>query len=439
MKGPLPALMVCVFGVTTGEFVLAGILPGVAAELEVSIPAAGLLVTAYALGMIVGGPLLTAITAGRSRKPLVLALLGVAIAGNLISALAPGYGVLFAARIVTALVTATFFANAIVIVVSAAPPGRQASAVAKLALGMNLAMILGAPLGTYIGDAHGWRATFLAITACCAIGLLLVARFVPAEQAGTRSSALGEFTAFRHRDLQLAIAVTAVANIGLLTVFTYLAPLLTEVGRFAADAVAPMLLVYGVGAAVGSLVGGWLADRALLPSQLVSLAVLVVILLALWASTGTAMTAVLIFAAGAVGFAVIPGMQTRVMATAAAAPTYLHCLGVTSGEIVFVLEGLRAVVGCPARMAAGSVSRRWGSRSAERPRSGAGGVLDASGWEWIMWLVRAGCGPVAGGSRDSGGVPFLLVGRVAVPWWAVGWAKRQPDLPRSTGPGAPAT
>lgn len=339
MRGTLPALMVCVFGVTTGEFVLAGILPGVAADLEVSIPAAGLLVTAYALGMIVGGPLLTAITAGRPRKPLVLGLLTVAIAGNLISALAPGYGVLFAARIVTALVTATFFANAIVIVVSAARPGRQASAVARLALGMNLAMILGAPLGTYIGDALGWRATFLAITGCCALGLLLVARFVPADQTGTRGSALGELTAFRQRDLQLAIAVTAVANIGLLTVFTYLAPLLTDVSSFAAEAVAPILLVYGVGAALGNLAGGWLADRALLPSQLVSLAVLVAILLGLWASTGTAITAVLVFAAGAVGFSVIPGMQTRVMATAAAAPTLAIAVNASAYQVAAAFAG----------------------------------------------------------------------------------------------------
>ncbi|MFG1813973.1 MFS transporter [Kribbella sp. NPDC049174] len=339
MRGTLPALMVCVFGVTTGEFVLAGILPGVAADLGVSIPAAGLLVTAYALGMIVGGPLLTAITAGLPRKPLVLGLLTVAIAGNLISALAPGYGVLFAARIVTALVTATFFANAIVIVVSAARPGRQASAVAKLALGMNLAMILGAPLGTYIGDAVGWRATFLAITGCCALGLLLVARFVPADQTGTRGTALGELTEFRQRDLQLAIAVTAVANIGLLTVFTYLAPLLTDVGSFAAEAVAPMLLVYGVGAALGNLAGGWLADRALLPSQLVSLAVLVAILLGLWASTGTAITAVLVFAAGAVGFSVIPGMQTRVMATAAAAPTLAIAVNASAYQVAAAFAG----------------------------------------------------------------------------------------------------
>src|SRR5688572_4292224 len=134
-SGSVPALMLCVFGITTGEFVVAGILPDVAGDLTVSIPAAGLLVTAYALGMIVGGPAVTALTARFPRRPLILALLGIAILGNVASAVAPAYPVLFAARVVTALVTSTFFANAIVIAASTAPPGRQASTVSKLAFG----------------------------------------------------------------------------------------------------------------------------------------------------------------------------------------------------------------------------------------------------------------------------------------------------------------
>ncbi|MFI6826840.1 MFS transporter [Kribbella sp. NPDC050241] len=339
MRGTLLALMVCVFGVTTGEFVLAGILPAVAGDLEVSIPAAGLLVTAYALGMIIGGPLLTAITAGRPRKRLVLALLVVAVAGNLLSALAPGYEVLFAARIVTALVTSTFFANAIVIVISSAPAGKQGATVAKFVFGMNLAMILGAPLGTWIGEAFGWRATFGAITACCAVGLLLVARFVPGNQAGTRTRALGEFAVFRDRDLLLAITTTAVANIGLLMVFTYLAPLLTGPGSFAAGAVAPMLLIYGVGATIGNLLGGRLADRALLPSQLSALSVLVVLLIALRVSPTPVVTGLLVFAAGAVGFSVIPGMQSRVLSTAAAAPTLAIAVNASAYQLAAACAG----------------------------------------------------------------------------------------------------
>ncbi|WP_350276045.1 MFS transporter [Kribbella sp. HUAS MG21] len=335
----LVALLVCVFGVTTGEFVVAGILPAVAGDLQVSIPAAGLLVTAYALGMIVGGPVLTAVTAGRPRKPLVLGLLVVAVAGNLLSAVAPGYGVLFAARLVTALVTSTFFANAIVIATTSAPPDKKASAVAKLALGMNLAMILGAPLGTWIGEAFGWRATFAAITVCCAVGLALVAWSIPADQPGTRTHALGEFTVFRNRELLLAIAITAVANIGVLMVFTYLAPLLTGPGQFAAAAVAPMLLVYGVGATIGNLVGGRLADRAPLRYQLGALALLVVLLVALRLSPSAIVTGGLVFALGAVGFSVVPGMQARVLTTAAAAPTLAIAVNASAYQVAAAAAG----------------------------------------------------------------------------------------------------
>ena len=335
----LTALLVCVFGVTTGEFVVAGILPAVAGDLGVSIPAAGLLVTAYALGMIVGGPLLTALTAGRSRKPLVLALLAVAVTGNLLSTIAPGYGVLFAARIVTALVTSTFFANAIVIATASAPPDKKASTVAKLAFGMNLAMILGAPLGTWIGAAFGWRTTFAAITAGCATGLVLVARFVPDDQPGVRTRALGEFAVFRSRELLLAIAITAVANIGVLMVFTYLAPLLTGPASFPAAAVAPMLLVYGVGATIGNLVGGRLADRALLPSQLGALALLVVLFVVLRLSPSTTLTGVLVFALGAVGFSVIPGMQARVLTTAATAPTLAIAVNASAYQVAAAFAG----------------------------------------------------------------------------------------------------
>ncbi|MBP2352763.1 DHA1 family inner membrane transport protein [Kribbella aluminosa] len=335
----LTALLVCVFGVTTGEFVVAGILPAMAGDLNVPIPAAGLLVTAYALGMIVGGPVLTAITAGRPRKPLVIGLLVVAVTGNLLSSIAPGYGVLFVARIVTALVTSTFFANAIVIATSSAPPEKKASTVAKLAFGMNLAMILGAPLGTWIGEAFGWRATFAAITACCAAGLILVARFVPNDQPGVRTRALGEFAVFRNRDLRLAITITAVANIGVLMVFTYLAPLLTGPASFPAAAVAPMLLVYGVGATIGNLVGGRLADRALLPSQLGALAIVVLLLVALRLSPTAITTGVLVFALGAVGFSVIPGMQARVLATAAEAPTLAIAVNASAYQIAAACAG----------------------------------------------------------------------------------------------------
>ncbi|MEV1174547.1 MFS transporter [Nonomuraea sp. NPDC049784] len=331
----VPSLMLCVFGITTGEFVIAGILPDIATDLAVSIPAAGLLVTAYAIGMIVGGPVLTALTARFPRKPLILVMLGITIAGNLASALAPSYGVLFAARIVTSLVTSTFFANAIVIAVSTAAPGKQASTVSKLVFGMNLSMILGAPIGTFIGNDHGWRATFVAVTVCCAAGFLLVWRVVPdVRDAVGGTSAVAELRVFRARDVQLAIAVTAVGNAGLLMVFTFFAPLVTNITGFPAAAVAVLLLVYGVGAAVGNFAGGWLSDRAPMRSQLGLLGVLAAALVLTWAVSGsTVTTAIMVFVLGAVGFSVIPGMQARVLSTASAAPTVAMAVNASAYQL----------------------------------------------------------------------------------------------------------
>ncbi|WP_028921092.1 MFS transporter [Pseudonocardia acaciae] len=333
------SLMLCVFGVTTGEFVIAGILPEVAQDLAVSIPTAGLLVSAYAMGMIVGGPVLTALTARFARKQLIVVLLTVVVVGNLASALAPTYAVLFAARIVTSLVTSTFFAYAIVIATATAEPGKQASTVSKLAFGMNLSMILGAPIGTFIGTSFGWRYTFVAIAACCALGLAMVLRSVPGgPRAEPGTSALAELRVFQRRDVRLAIAVTAIGNIGLLTVFTYFAPLLTSVSGFAPDAVAVLLLVYGCGATVGNFVGGWLSDRAPMRSQVGLLAVLAAAFVLFWlVSAGTVSTVALVFAVGALGFAVIPGMQARILTTAASAPTLAIAVNASAYQLAAAL------------------------------------------------------------------------------------------------------
>lgn len=316
------SLMLCVFGITTGEFVVAGILPDVADGLDVSIPSAGLLVTAYAIGMIFGGPVVTALTARYPRKPLILALLVVAVIGNLASALAPVYWVAFVARVVTALVTSTFFANAIVIATSTVPPQKQASTVSKLILGMNLAMILGAPLGTFVGNSLGWRATFVAIALTCAVGLLMVLRFVPVVANDTSTSAFGELRVLRNSPVRLAILVTVVGNAGLLIVFTYFAPLLVDVSGFGEDAVPILLLVYGVGATAGNLLGGRLSDRAPMQSQVGLLAALAVALLGMWAVGGGLVgSAIMVFLLGALGFSIVPGMQARVLGTASQAPT----------------------------------------------------------------------------------------------------------------------
>ncbi|MUL43922.1 MFS transporter [Streptomonospora sp. PA3] len=334
------SLMLVVFSFTTGEFVIAGILPDVAAGLSVSIPAAGLLMSAYALGMIVGGPVVTVLTARLARKPLIVGLILVSVGANLASALVPGYTLLLVSRFAAGLVVATFFAVAITVAVSTAPAGKQASTVAKLTLGMNLGIVLGAPIGTFIGQNLGWRATFAAIAAFSAVALLLVLRSVPAQPAVAGGSPLSELRVFASRDVQLAIALTVVGNVGVVTVFAYIAPLLTGVSGFGAAAVPALLLVYGLGAIAGNLLGGRLADKALMPSLAGLLAALAGVLVLFWLLGGFQVAAVVLtFALGFLAFAIIPGMQTRVMTTAAAAPTLAVAVNASGFQIAAAAAG----------------------------------------------------------------------------------------------------
>jgi MFS transporter, DHA1 family, inner membrane transport protein len=340
MPAAVLSLMLVVFSFTTGEFVIAGILPDVATDLSVSIPAAGLLVTGYAVGMIAGGPVLTVLTARIARKPLILGLIVVSLLGNVASTVAPNYSVLLVSRFVAGFVVATFFAVAIATAVATAAPGREASTVARLTVGMNLGIVLGAPIGTFVGHNFGWRATFLAIAVVTAAAILLVLRYVPSLAAATTGSVLGELRVFASRDVQLAIVLTAVGNVGVVTVFTYIAPLLTDVSGFAAQAVPVLLLVYGAGAVVGNFLGGWLSDKALVPSLVGLLAVLAAVLAACWMASGVRpVAAVLMFVLGMLAFAIIPGMQTRVVTTASVAPTLAVAVNASGFQVAAAFAG----------------------------------------------------------------------------------------------------
>jgi MFS transporter, DHA1 family, inner membrane transport protein len=340
MPLPVLSLMLVVFSLTTGEFVIAGLLPDVATDLSVPVAAAGLLVTAYAVGMIVGGPVVTALTARVARKPLIAGLVVVAVIGNLGSVFAPDHTWLLVSRFVAGLVVATFFAVAIATAVAMAPAGREASAVAKVALGMNLGMVLGTPLGTFVGQQFGWRAAFTAVAALGLVALAMVLLFVPAQPAPAAASLLDELRVFGRRDVQLAIALTAVGNVGVVTVFVYIAPLLVDVAGFSSAAVPLLLLVYGAGAVIGNLLGGWLSDRALMPSLVGLLAALAAVLVLFWTlGTMPVPAAILTFVVGVLAFAIIPGMQTRVLTTAGAAPTLAVAVNASGFQVAAAFAG----------------------------------------------------------------------------------------------------
>ncbi len=337
----LATLVFCVFSITTGEFVVAGILPSVAADLGVTVGTAGLLVSAYAIGMVIGGPVLTALTAASDRKQLMQVLLLVAGIGNGVSALSPNFSLLLVARVLTALVTSTFFAQAIVVAVGCASPGRAASTVARLVFGMNLAMIIGAPIGTAICGQWGWRATFVAIGIACLIGLALVSWLIQPPPKEARTSAVAELRVLRRGPVLLALSITAVGNVGALMVFSYLAPLLTGLAGHPLDRLPALLVGYGVGATIGNLIGGALYDRNPRLYQPALLGLLAAAFVAVWFVAGrTLPTAVAVVVIGALAFAIIPGMQARVMHTAAEAPTLSIAVNASGYQVAAACAGL---------------------------------------------------------------------------------------------------
>jgi len=332
MPLPLLALMLCVFGVGTSEFVIAGILPGLSSSLSVSIPTAGMLVTAYALGVVVGGPLVTVATGRISRKTLMLALMAVFILANVLAAVAPNYWVLLVARVIAALVHSTFVAVGIVLAISMVPAGKEASAVAKVSLGLNLATVLGVPLGTLIGDRFDWRATFWAVAGITLLATLLVAAVVPTAAAST--GGMSELKVLGNRRVQMAIAMTVLGSAGFGTVFTYISPLLTQVSKFSPTTVTGLLIVFGVGSVLGTVVGGKLGDRSLMPALCGLLAALTVILLLLgFLAPVQIAAAVGVFAFGVASFSIIPGLQARIFTAAAGAPTLALAVNISAFQL----------------------------------------------------------------------------------------------------------
>jgi DHA1 family inner membrane transport protein len=295
----------------------------VAADFGVTEAAAGALITGYALAVIVGALGLTAATTRLPRKQVLLGLLVLFVIGNAVSAAAPTYEVMMAGRVVAALCHGAFFGIGSVVAAGLVAPERKAAAVAIMFTGLTTANVLGVPLGTFIGQQFGWRATFWVITVIGVVALLGVLALVPADRGRRETTRLGdELGAFRDRQVWLSMAVTVLGFGGMFGAFTYIAYTLTQVSGFAASTVPWLLVLFGTGLLIGNVVGGKVADRALDRSLLVILGTLVVVLAAFaLAAPNPIATAVLLFLMGGFGFATVPGLQTRVMTYAAQAPS----------------------------------------------------------------------------------------------------------------------
>ena len=312
----LLALTLSAFAIGTTEFVIVGLLPTVAADLSISIPSAGLLVSLYALGVAIGAPVLTALTGKLPRKALLLALMALFTTGNLLAWQAPSYETLVAARILTGLAHGVFFSIGSTIATGLVPREKAASAIAIMFTGLTVALVTGVPLGTFIGQHFGWRETFLAVAALSVVSFIGSALFVPRNLAHTPpASLLQQAKVLAEPRLLLVYAKTAIGYGGTFIPFTFLAPILTDLSGFSASAVGWVMLVYGVSVAVGNLWGGKLADRlGPIPALRIIFALLAAVLLLLqftaphpWLAVGT----VLLW--GAVAFGNVPGLQVYVV------------------------------------------------------------------------------------------------------------------------------
>ncbi|GGF99069.1 MFS transporter [Rhizobium wenxiniae] len=315
----LYALTAGAFGIGVTEFVIMGLLIDVSKDLGVSISAAGLLISGYALGVVIGAPILGAISGKWSKKTLLMALMVVFTIGNLACAIAPDYWTLMAARVLTAFAHASFFGVGSVVATSLVAPNKKASAIAIMFTGLTVANILGVPFGTWLGQAYGWRSTFWAVTLIGVAAFAVIALLVPKDKASDtqEEASQGVLAVLGRRAVLLGLLTTVLSWVGVFAGFTYIAPILTQITGFSEAAVSPILLVFGGGLVIGNLAGGWLADRHLMPTIVGSLIALAVVLLAMTVVIHQPVLMVIAIALfGAAAFATVAPLQMWVLAKA---------------------------------------------------------------------------------------------------------------------------
>ncbi|MEU3749957.1 MULTISPECIES: MFS transporter [Streptomyces] len=358
----LLALAVSAFGIGTTEFVMMGLLPNVADDLGTSVPTAGYLVSAYAIGVVVGAPLLTTLGSRIPRKRMLLLLMALFVVGNLASALAPGFGWLVAGRVLAGLPHGAFFGVGAVVAARLVREDRQARAVATMFLGLTVANILGVPAATLLGQHLGWRATFLVVTVIGLLAMAALARLVPYVPLDERQGLGREVRALGRPQVLLGLLTAVFGFAGVFAVYSYLASMTTEVMGFGESAVTVVLALFGLGMTGGALAAGPLTDRALRPTLYGSLAALVLALVAFRFTVHVPWLAlVTVVVLGAVGFMTTTPLQMLVMRQAEDAPT----LASASNHSAFNLA---------------NAGGAW-----------AGGAAVAAGWGWTSpALVGAG-------------------------------------------------
>lgn len=325
----LIALAVGAFGIGVTEFAPMGMLPVIAGDLHVSIPAAGLLVSAYAMGVLIGAPLMTLTTGRIDRRTLLIALMGIFTLGNALSALADGYWMLMAARVITSFNHGAFFGVGSVVAASLVPPDKRAGAVAAMFTGLTVATIGGVPLATWVSEAIGWRSAFAGIAGVGAVAMLSLRLALPSLPSTGGRDMRGELRVLTRGPVMMALALTTIGFGGVFTVFTYIVPILRDVTHGSTGYITAMLMLFGVGATIGNGLGGRLADRSVDRTLMTMLTIMALTLLGftvLMQWPVTAAIAILIW--GIASFAIVPPLQMRVMDAASDAPNLASAMNI---------------------------------------------------------------------------------------------------------------
>jgi DHA1 family inner membrane transport protein len=381
---PILALAVGAFGIGVTEFAPMGMLPIIAGDLGVSIPIAGLLISAYAFGVMLGAPLMTLTTGRVPRRTLLIGLMAIFTLGNLLAAISTGYGMLLAARLITSLNHGAFFGVGAIVAAGLVSKNKQAGAVAAMFMGLTLANVVGVPLATWAGDQIGWRISFWAIAGLGVLAIIALRLTLPKVDAPTNGNALAELKVLGRGPVLAALALTVIGASAMFTVFTYITPILQHETHASISFVTAMLVTYGVGLTVGNWLGGKFADRSVDRTLIVTLALLTALLVAFaFAMPFAGVSAVLIFLWGVASFALVPPLQMRVMAAAADAPNLASAVNIGAfnlGNAIGAALGggvIGAGLGFPAVALAGAAASATGlallvlMRRAARPQTQA--------------------------------------------------------------------
>lgn len=334
MPVALLALALSAFAIGTTEFVIMGLLPNVAGDLNVSIPSAGWLISGYALGVAIGAPIMAVLTAKLPRKNTLLLLMSIFIIGNVMCALSYSYGFLMLARVITALCHGAFFGIGAVVAASLVAPNRRASAVALMFTGLTLANVLGVPLGTALGQAFGWRSTFWVVAVIGVASLFALYKKLPDKNEEEPTDLRKEIRALGSLGLWLSLSITIFFAAAMFALFTYIAPILTQITGVSEHGVSWTLLLIGLGLTIGNVVGGRLADWRLGVSLTMTF-LLIAVFSVLFSFTSVHLVAaeITLFIWAMVNFAAVPALQVNVVTYGKHAPNLVSTLNIAAFNV----------------------------------------------------------------------------------------------------------